>query len=93
MGSMSVTQAEHVTQSVIKGLIAELEELVDTKGQISNDDIVGSFQNVVMLDYGMKVEDLPGKLQDLYNRSRIVREKRHRLDTLRFDLDHLSRKG
>lgn len=78
-------------QPMIKGLIDELEKFADVKGEVSNDDIVGSFQNVVMIDYGMKVSDLPEKLQNLYYRSTIVREKRHRLRTLRMDLDHMSR--
>lgn len=76
---------------MIDGLIEELEKLVDTAGNVKRDDIVGSFQNVVMLDFGVKVDDLPKSLQDIYYRSRIDRQKPHNFETLRRHLDHIGR--
>lgn len=91
MSTMSTSQTSHVAQSIIKELIAELEKLVDTAGNVKRNDIVGSFQNVVMIDFGMKVDDLPEGLQDLYNRSRIDPMRRQSFEILRRHLNHMSR--
>jgi hypothetical protein len=88
---MATTQLTLTLRPIIDGLIEELGRLADTQGNVRNDDIVGSFQNVVMLDFGVKVDDLPKELQDLYYRSRIDRPKTRNFETLRRHLDHMSR--
>lgn len=90
---MSTTQVTTLLQTVISELITELEKLVDTSGKVKNNDIVGCVQNVVLMDYQMKVDDLPKNLQELYYKSRINPMVLHNFVILKQSLSHMARTG